>query len=181
MPLARKLALALREEPIADSSDEEIERFVEDQAGMFDEYMTLLTTLESRLGDQLVLYRGVSEADSPGLTALLDHFAPVGMRVLGPNRDQLGACAEEIRNRVIDTIQDAEAALGIDAAATPAALYRTLLGRRFDAGIDASREGAALNCQSTVISFEVGGKRVLLTGDMQFAAPGPRPPKWAEW
>jgi beta-lactamase superfamily II metal-dependent hydrolase len=172
MPLARKVALALREEPITDSSDEEIERFVEDQAGMFDEYMTLLTTLESRLGDQLVLYRGVGETDSPGLTALLDHFAPVGLRVLGPTRDQLGACAEEIRNRFIDAIQDAEAALGTDAAATPAALYRTLLGRRFDAAIDASREGAALNCQSTVISFEVGGKRVLLTGDMQFAAPG---------
>src|SRR5918995_2266509 len=63
MPLSRKLAFAIREEPIADASDEEIEDALEDNAGQYNEYIDLLELLSTRLGDQLVLYRGPSEGD----------------------------------------------------------------------------------------------------------------------
>jgi hypothetical protein len=172
MPLSRKIALALREEPLTDASDEELERFIEDQAGFFDKYVGLLEKLEQAVGDKLVLYRGPSDAESPGLRALLSHFASTGIKVLGPTRAQLGACAEVLRNRFIDAIDDAERALTTDASVSPASLYRSLLSKGLDTEADASDEGAALNCQSILLSFDVGGARVLLTGDMQFSIPG---------
>ncbi len=170
-PVLRRLVAALREESQAGLGDPAaMEQFLDDAAQLEPAYRRMLATLEQR-GTRVVRY-GRDDA-----APLEEAFAPVGLKILGPTQDHLLLCAEAIARLT----QDALTALadigagewtdgelpgeGIDEVA----LYRSLALRSFSDAADKPGRGAALNDQSLVLRFAPGGRKVLLTGDMQLA------------
>ena len=162
-----RLWLALREEPLFGASDEVIAAFIEDAASEYEAYVTLVNTLRDRLGARCVLYRGLTEEESPGLKALLTAFKSTGLHIYGPTADLLLACAERLLGRSEDLIADAVE----DSPATLVEAYRNAIDRIAAADAEDSTDGAAVNCQSLVMRVGPAAHRVLLTGDMQFASP----------
>ncbi len=171
MSPAEKLWMAMREEPVHSADDAEVLQFIEDSAAEYEEYLSLVTTLQDRLGDRCVLYRGASEAESPGLDALLEEFQDTGLKIFGPTQAQLGNCALFLAGRSEDVveIQDSlDRGGGVDLVAAYREAVR--LDEAQDAE-DAGSNGNAVNNQSIVLSVGAGPQRALLTGDMQFVKP----------
>ena len=162
-----KLWLALREEPLFDATDAQIAAFIEDSAREYEAYVKFVNGLKDSLGDQCVIYRGLTEEDSPGLSALLEHFAPTGLHVYGPSFEQLAACAERLEGRSEDTIPEDVS----DSSADLVAAYRDAVHALDATDAEDGADGAAVNCQSLVMRVGPAGQRLLLTGDMQFASP----------
>jgi beta-lactamase superfamily II metal-dependent hydrolase len=168
MTPAQKLRLALREEPITSRDRAAVAQFIEDAVRDYTEYLNFVESMESQLATQAVTYRGPDEESSSGLDALLNHFAPMGLRILGPSTNQLGACAEFLVGR------DADSADGpqdiVDAYLAEVDKFQT--DSADEAFEDSSgNNGNAVNNQSIILSFESGPHKVLLTGDMQFVKP----------
>jgi len=156
---------ALREEDrSAMKSDADLLEFLTDAATLETRYKAMLRTLE-QAGTKLRRYGRDSIDD------LVNEFKATGMQILGPERDHLIICAEAIARFTKDAI-DSMAELGPDwVAGNEVALYRYLMRRQISDAVDRPGKGAALNDQSIVLYFEVAGKKLLLTGDMQFAVP----------
>jgi hypothetical protein len=105
------------------------------------------------------------------LAELYETFAEIGLRVLGPSLEQLLECTELIarqssgaRDMIADTLRLDTSVRDVDA-------YRELVaGLRSS---DAFKKGAApaVNNQSLITCFEYRRRRLLFTGDMQFAKP----------
>lgn len=171
MSPAEKLWMALREEPIHSADPAEVLQFIEDSAAEYDEYVGLVNLLRERLGEHCVIYRGVTDEDSPGLDALLTHFSAIGLKIYGPSQDQLGNCALFLAGRDQDVI-DLESSLDQGGRVDLVAAYREAvrLQESTDAE-DAGGNGNAVNNQSIVLCVGSGAHRALLTGDMQFAKP----------
>jgi len=165
---AMRLHLALREEPVRGGTDEEIERFIVDSASEYNAYKALLETISGKIGDRMVAYRGPTETESPGLTALVAAFASAQLRILGPTQDQLLLCSEALDSRATDAADAVADALRRSDNLVSA--YRALIGPETDAHADDpdGENGNAVNCQSIILSLAAGGKKFLLTGDMQF-------------
>lgn len=160
---ARRLVAALREESRADDRSDAIREFLSDAATLEPAYQEMLRTLEER-GTRVVRYGRDDPAE------LVEAFAPIGLKILGPSEDQLLICAEQIAR----LNQDALAAISdftADSDVDEVALYRSLTSRSFADAADRSGRGAAVNNQSLVLRFEVRGRKLLLTGDMQLADP----------
>ena len=165
----QKLAAALREEPLLAGSDADIAAFIEDSAQQFEEYAALVSTLQERLGDQVVFYTGPTEDETPGLSALLEEFSPAGLTVLGPTQAQLLLCADFLAGRAEDNLKTSEDALMGETDLVDA--YRRLTSSFADAADPDAENGNAVNNQSIILALSVQGKKMLLTGDMQFAKP----------
>ncbi len=73
-------------------------------------------------------------------------FQAAGLEILGPTKAQADLCRAVLRSALADA--------------------------RTYSVEDAARASSAVNCQSIVLAVGAGQHRVLLTGDMQFAAPG---------
>jgi beta-lactamase superfamily II metal-dependent hydrolase len=162
-----KLWLALREEPLFDATDEQIAAFIEDSAQEYEGYVKFVNGLKDALGDRCVVYRGLSEADSPGLADLLEQFSDTGLHIYGPSFELLAECALRLEGRSEDIMPDA---IG-DSPADLVAAYRDAISSFRAQDAEDSADGAAVNCQSLVMRVGPAGQRVLLTGDMQFASP----------
>jgi beta-lactamase superfamily II metal-dependent hydrolase len=162
-----RLWLALREEPIFGASDAEIATFIEDAAGEYQKYVTLVNSLKTDLGSQCVVYRGLDDSDSPGLSALLQEFSNTGLKVYGPSFDLLAACADRLVGRSEDLIEDAVA----DSPGSLVDAYRAAIDVLASQDAEDSADGAAVNCQSLVLRFGEDAQTALLVGDMQFAQP----------
>lgn len=164
---ARRLTAALREESMAaETDDAEIWRFLLDVERLEESYRRMLRTLTER-GTRLARYG--NPADNALRTEIENRFRTrAGMTVLGPSPNHLSIATEYLRRIGRDSLTRATDALRSDAAhgVNDAELYRTLAARPDQPG-----PGAALNDQSIVLLFERGATKVLLTGDMQFAAP----------
>lgn len=164
----RQVFALLREEAPSFASPAELEAFASDAVKMRDRYTAMLKKLKD--GGATVVRYG---KDDPA--ALVTAFKSTGLKILGPTREHLKACALEIASLGRDAADAAAARLEQDVSLDVAALYQEIRGEREDAaGADseAFSIGAAINDQSVVLSFESPGRRVLLTGDMQFADPG---------
>lgn len=160
-----RLQAALREESRADEDDERrLRRFIDDAADLEQNYRDMIEALSA--GQTKVVRYG---RESP--QQLLEAFADIGMKILGPSVEQLTRCAqvvEELGRSASDAITTARSA---DSEADEVTLYRQLASQF--ASVDAGNSvGAAVNDQSITLVFEVGGRKVLLTGDMQLASPG---------
>lgn len=162
---ATKLWLAMREEPLFDASDLEIAELIADSAQEFQNYLALVDSLSNSLGNRCVLYRGPTNALSPGLTALLTEFSGTGLKIYGPSGDHLLLCAEVLEGRSEDAIADALA----DGSRSLIDAYRAMVEALDAADQEDSGDGDAVNCQSLVMAVGGNTDRVLLTGDMQFA------------
>jgi hypothetical protein len=164
---AARLVAALFEEKRPDTlSDAQIAEFLQDAAKLPDRYVGMLRALE-RAGAQVVRYSG----DIP--RQFLAGFADIGLEILGPSREQLEQCRaylERVGSDAVDRLSDAD---GLDDIAGEVRLYREAV-RRLTADEEAQDRvgpGAGKNDQSLVLKLAVGGRRILLTGDMQFAEP----------
>ncbi len=167
-PVAARVVAALREEPRADDFEDDaaIERFLADAVGLEKTYKDMIQALADA-GTTVVRY------GRDDITALVAEFASTGLKVLGPTDAHLEICRRAIASSMQDAIDDAIRLVGSDAALADADVYRRLAADSMqDATADGGRLGAALNDQSIVLSLGPAGKRVLLTGDMQFADPG---------
>jgi beta-lactamase superfamily II metal-dependent hydrolase len=162
-----KLWLALREEPLFGGSDEEIAAFIEDSAEEYEKYVKFVNRLKDDLGTKCVEYRGLTDADSPGLSALLAEFSSTGMKIYGPTFDQLATCALRLVGRSDELIEDATA----DGPGSLVEAYRNALDIFSSLDADGGEDGAAVNCQSLVLRFGSDAQKVLLTADMQFQFP----------
>ncbi len=163
-PAMRRLVAALREESRADVKDAAtVAEFLEDAANLETRYRQMLATLEQQ-GVAVVRFGRDNHAP------VEEVFAAVGMKVLGPTQDHLLICAEAIARLTQDALTAVSDLTDDDLETVDeVALYRSLAGRSFSDAADMPGKGAALNDQSLVLRFAVGGRKVLLTGDMQFA------------
>src|SRR6185503_18476847 len=107
--------------------------------------------------------------DRPKYRELVRTFQPIGLEILGPTREHLRICAAVVDRIGRDAVDAVAGAADQAGAADAAALYRGLAS-----AADASGGGLndALNDQSLVAVLHFGRRKVLLTGDMQLAAPG---------
>lgn len=160
---ARRLVAALREESRADDRSDALREFLSDAASLEPGYQEMLRTLEER-GTRVVRYGRDDSAE------LMAAFASIGLKILGPSEDQLLICAEQIARLNQDALA-AVADFTADSDVDEVALYRSLTARSFSDAADRGGRGAAVNNQSLVLRFQVHGRKLLLTGDMQLADP----------
>lgn len=167
--VARRVAAALREEPLPPGTDAAtLERFLEDAARLEDDYREMIASLRSA-GTRVVQYDGRAQT----VRTLEETFRKIGLKVLGPSRAQMRSCADAIEGIVTDALATLSDLADADASADAVALYRRMLGDGADAMADAERNGAAVNLQSIVTRFRHGGRRFLFAGDMQFVSGAP--------
>lgn len=102
-------------------------------------------------------------------------FGAIGLKILGPTKNHLTLCALQIAEAGRDALRDLQTIERRDSPSGDVDLLGRLIALRrenVDAVLqDSFSQGAALNCQSIVIALEFGGRKVLLTGDMQFTQP----------
>jgi glyoxylase-like metal-dependent hydrolase (beta-lactamase superfamily II) len=162
----RQLVAALRDEcaPMSRSTpDARVAQVIADADLLEGTYRRMLTTL--RDGHTRLVFIGRGD-----YAALEQEFASIGLGVLGPSELQALKCADLINGMSHDAAASVSDLFARDAALTPAQVYRHLVAGELDA-LDVSRPGPAVNLQSAVTTFEVGGHRFLFAGDMQFEDP----------
>ncbi|MDI1436389.1 peptidoglycan-binding protein [Polyangium sorediatum] len=182
-PAARRIAEALREEPLEGESAAEESAFIESAQSLEAEYREMLETL-SRNGTRVLSFKG---SDDPALRPLMAALAEGGvtLKILGPTRRHVTTCAEGMAKNLEALRIEIQRAL--EAAAVPGAseesgeVHERSVYRRYAAAFGAEREGAEaagtprvsnfVNLQSSVLLLEYSGKKLLLTGDMQLADP----------
>ncbi len=161
------LFAALREEPMSvHASDDELSEFLLDSQTLRSRYADMLSSLEDA-GTEVVRYIGGDETGD-----LLAEFDGTGMQILGPNQQMLFTCANRINQLGRDFFDFAINNLETDGSRHEIDLYRQTLQATDFNGMDSGGVGAALNCMSLVLLFEVDDVKLLMTGDMQFTAPG---------
>jgi beta-lactamase superfamily II metal-dependent hydrolase len=160
---ARSLVAGLREEPRTDRTDDaSLAEFLDAAATLEQRYRDMLDTLAG--GGKVVRY-----GQDP-LTALLERFGAIKLEVLGPDPDQLAACADALAQKAKDSLSAVSDALVSDAEASPVDMYRSLVS-----AVDATdaRPGDAVNMTSIVARFTIDEQKFLFGGDMEFARPRP--------
>lgn len=161
----RQIFALLREERPSFATREEMEAFASDAARMRTSYRNMLETL-GRDGTRVVRYG----RDDPA--ALLRAFRSTGLKILGPDREHLLTCAHQIAALGRDAVDAISVRVDQDAPQDLVRLYRELRqGPATGADSGDFDLGNAINDQSIVLSFKVGDRKVLLTGDMQLADP----------
>lgn len=161
-----RVAAALQEEPLPDTaSDEEVRHLIDAASTLQQRYAELIDKLEN-LGAKVVRY-----GRDPHFL-LEREFEEIGLNILGPTIDQLLICAHRIERERIKGLALPDRVLPdqADEVALYRALVRTALAD--DEPLEDGSLGAALNNQSIILKIGRGKQAVLLTGDMQFAAPG---------
>lgn len=161
----RQVLAGLREESRVAVEPDELRRFLQDVVTLEQRYVTMLARLE-HAGTRVVRF-GVDDHGP-----LIEQFAALGLRVWGPTPEQLLVCAETIqraqRRAARALLQTADARMIVD----PVQLYLQAAGMSSQSDAGSAPASAAVNNQSIVLSVGAEGQRVLLCGDMQFAAPG---------
>lgn len=177
-----RVVAALREEPRTDfKSDAELDRFISDAVKLEPSYRAMLKQLE-RQGTTLIRFAGIDDEDTAAdLDRLTRKFAAVGLTIVGPTQDHILRCTDAIAKFTKAAQTAVRRRRGRDAAADAVTLYKQLSGMargaRADADddlaafVDRPGKGAALNDQSIVLKLGKNRDTVLLTGDMQLAAP----------
>ena len=162
---SRQLVMSLREEmrsPL--TRDDELRDFLSDATHLEDDYRAMLDTLKQK-GTKVVRYGRDSHAQ------LVKRFDKVGMEILGPRKEHLEACADNVTKKLKDAVDFVSDMMRDDAVSSPVEAYRRMMTEDSDAADD-KRAGNFVNLQSEVITFKVGEKRFFFAGDFQFNKPG---------
>jgi hypothetical protein len=169
------LSAALREEirSVKGTSDAALENFLSDAVTLEQRYIRMLEQLAQQ-GTRIVrLGRDITVEPE-----LLEEFKDIKLKIIGPSVEHLLICADIINQKTQDAVQLTSDFLASDAGIDLRAAYRQIAAS--DAGeatdekgfLDAnSRPGPAINLQSIITQFEVGGHKFLFAGDFQFADP----------
>jgi beta-lactamase superfamily II metal-dependent hydrolase len=172
---AGMLAAALREEPLTDMSNQDaVARLLSDALDLEGRYRQMLDTLKNKEGrpTRVVKY----DAGKDGIKKIEAAFKGIGLKLLGPTREQLDAASRLVGR----SLQDAAVGLADffsnqeDASDEPdlVDVYKRIVSEQNVDATDAKgREGKAVNLQSIVTSFEYAGRKLLFAGDMQLAHP----------
>lgn len=167
-----KVVAGLLEEDHSFLSDAQLEEFLDVVVKLGQKYRQAIETMENE-GTTIIKWGSTDPAE---LAPIYELLAGTGFDIIGPALPQLEICRDQIiayAKKAKKAARDALSALPTDASADAPLLYkRILLGDpSMDALplIDRKGTGSALNCQSLVIKFGDGDKKVLLAGDMQFA------------
>ena len=159
----------LREENATSLKPAEIDAALADAATMRLRFQRMIDEIRQN-GTAIVSATGEEDR-----AAIESEFAGMGLRILGPTKKHLRICADQIAREQRDALQVLNETSSIDAGASAYELLQRIASRRFGQDgpllADGFKEGTALNCQSTILSLEFAGKKVLLGGDMQFADP----------
>lgn len=165
-PINTAVTALFDDSALGEMSGAERDAALSDLATLEDKYRGMIAKLKANSPKTKVVRYGV---DAP--TALVNAFKNCGLKILGPSKEHLKACADYLAKNGRDAVAMLNELSDEDAAPdAPALLDRLLADERFAA--DGGAAGAALNNQSIVLRFLVRGKRVLLPGDMQLAKPG---------
>ena len=160
----RVLAQALREEDRSDATDDDVSKFLDSVADQERAYRDFIKSLRDR---NVKVFQYGTEDPTP----LVQRFATIGMRIIGPNQAQIDSAAEAIRNVADATTSMASEAFARDAELDLAGTYRAFVRQVTDA--TGKRYGAAINMTSIVTMFEYDNRKFLLGGDMEFEEPEP--------
>ncbi|WP_169560693.1 MBL fold metallo-hydrolase [Nevskia ramosa] len=161
------LAAVLREEDASDLSNRELADFIQDASTVEPRYAKMIEDLVST-GVQVIEYAG-----DPLPAALVAELKPTKMELLGPSLDQLVLAADQISNTNEDAVDAVRSELAADSSLDSVRLYRKIVQQsRFSD--PRNPRGSGMNCQSITLAFGPTSARVLLAGDMQFAAPDVR-------
>lgn len=161
----RGIVEAALEHDRTDWDDDELAGFIDNAANLETRYRTMLDQLRDE-GTEVVLHGTDADAEAK----LLNHFASVGLEVLGPSLDELQECYRLLTEGQTDAINtfDLSSDLDLDSAATVANAYRNLVVGVTDA---VPRNRGAINLQSLITCFTYDNQRFIFAGDMQFADP----------
>ncbi len=162
MTVSDQLAALLREEDASDLEGAELEAFVDAALTVEERYANFIRGL-ALAGTEVTFWRGQRPSG-----AIANLLGQVGADLLGPSKNQLVLCAEQISSTNSDAV-DATADAGADSIQEVIGLYKSLAAQDRTGG-----RGDAMNCQSITFAFGPSGQRVLLAGDMQFSEPNVR-------
>lgn len=167
-----RILTGLAEEDHSDLPTAELELFLDRTLRLGGRYRRMLDILQSR---HIPVVRWGTSPEND-LLQIYEAFQGTGFDILAPSIRQLELCRDQIvefardsRDQLIDVLANQRADTVESVQALAARLYRG--ERASDFGIDRRGQGSALNCQSIMLKFGTGQDKVLLTGDMQFAAP----------
>jgi beta-lactamase superfamily II metal-dependent hydrolase len=173
----QRTVAALSEEDHSFLPDAALESFLDATTTLGERYRTMLDTLADS-GTKIFKW-GV---DSPEkLLPIYQALAGTGFDVIGPSvphleicRDQTVAYSKNARDALLDSIKEVRAS-GQDSVLSAANLYRAAVGPAAGASadvlMDRKGQGSSINCQSIVLTFGDGDRKVLLAADMQFHEP----------
>lgn len=163
---------ALLEEDHSFLSDDELEQFLADAAGLVDRYGEMIKALKNQ--GKVILFNGVDATD---FSTLEKEFSSLGMKILGPTKKHLKLTQTALLG-VVDTLKDFVASSAFtDSAVQPADRYRRLFaGTATDSLLvmDAAKNKGSINNESIILKFSQKGPKgwtAMLSGDMQFAVP----------
>jgi beta-lactamase superfamily II metal-dependent hydrolase len=169
------LVAALREEPLRpDATQAQVLDLLNVVANLESNYVQMLNTLQDKIGDHLVRYVGL---DDPRLNKLTAAFQDTGMQIFGPAGGQLQACAEHLKTRTDQYIDEwkqrfnyTRRPLNLDNVIES---YLQVIQSE-SATVESSKNSlnAFVNLQSVVIQMNFADWKMLFTGDMQLADPG---------
>lgn len=159
----RGVAEALHEHDRSDMPDDELTPFIDNLGNLETRYRMMIRRL-GQLGTRVVRH-GTDAAEEAALVAA---FAGVGLKVIGPTLAHLQECGRLVRASTDSSFEELEQLFAVDSVADVATIYRSLVAAPSDA---VPRNRGAINLQSIVVSFEVGGQRTIFGGDMQFSDP----------
>lgn len=173
--LLAKVVAGLLEEDHSHLPDAQLDLFLDAAAKLGSKYRDAVEALESA-GTTIFKW---GSSDPTELGPIYRLLSGTGFDIIGPSLPQLEICRDQIvayAKKAKKAAEDSLAAGEVGAAdegPTAARVYKHLLlgDPRLDAEplIDRKGSGSALNCQSIVIKFGEGDRKVLLAGDMQFA------------
>jgi beta-lactamase superfamily II metal-dependent hydrolase len=163
-PDVRGLVLALCEEDHSTLSDGALSEFIDAVSSLPDRYSGMLASLE-QAGTKVIRFQR-----DPIPAPMMKALAPTGFQVIGPEKEQLQACAKALNSFVKTATRATRKRKTTDADTTMTSLYREFSGAlSVDSTDMAGTSGPPKNNQSIVLTFGGQGERVLLAGDMQLA------------
>ncbi len=163
-PIQTAVTAFFDDRPLDRMSPVERAAALSDAAGLEDKYRGMITKLKGNTPKTKVVRYGVDSH-----TQLVNAFASCGMKILGPTKAHLKACAQYLADKGRDAMELLHS-MSEDALMDSSRLLDQLLADPLFA-IDGGSAGAALNNQSIVLRFLVNGHRLLLPGDIQMAKP----------
>ena len=161
----RSVAEALHEHDRSDMPDDALTSFIDNLGNLETRYRMMIRRL-GELGTTVV--RLGNAEDAAAMAQLLNTFAGVGLKVIGPTAEHLAECGRLVHGNTDAAFEELDHIFAVDSPVDVANIYRSLVAAPADA---VPRNRGAINLQSIVTSFRFAGQRVIFGGDMQFADP----------
>lgn len=172
----QRVLTGLAEEDHSDLPPDEIALFLDRTMKLGPRYRAMVEQLGNDSDVDVILW-GTTPPEQ--LMPIFEALDGTGFDIIAPSLPHLELCRDQIMRYARDSagvLHDALSRLPVGDVRSPTNLA-TLLYRQDNSDpatallLDRMGQGSALNCQSIMLVFGHGERKVLLTGDMQFAEP----------